>query len=167
VTHVTLPALVSGAVTWWSGLYGDHHSVSVTVRFLHLAALVIGGGTALVADRHLLAADRVDASARQWALALAGRSHRIVVPAIGVMVLTGLLMMAADLETFLPSRLFWTKMALVAVLLANGALLVGAERAAAAGAGERVWVRLRAGSAASLALWLATLLAGTWLTVGA
>jgi hypothetical protein len=58
-------------------------------------------------------------------------------------------------------------MALVAVLLANGALLVGAERAAAAGADERVWVRLRAGAAASLALWLATLLAGTWLTVGA
>jgi Family of unknown function (DUF6644) len=167
VTNVTLPAIVSGAVTWWSGLYSDHHSVSVTVRFLHLAALVVGGGTALVTDRHLLAAGRIDASARQAALALAGRSHRIVVPALAVMALTGALMAAADLETYLPSRLFWTKMALVALLVTNGALLVGAERAAAGGAGERTWMRLRVASAASAALWLTTLLAGTWLTVGA
>jgi uncharacterized protein DUF6644 len=166
--NVTLPAVVSGAVTWWSGLYSDHHAVSVTVRFLHLAALVVGGGTALVVDRHVLAAARrIDASARQAALALAGRSHRIVVPALAIMALTGVLMAAADLETYLPSRLFWTKMAFVALLVTNGALLVGAERAAAAGANERVWVRLRVASAASAALWLTTLLAGTWLTVGA
>jgi hypothetical protein len=166
VTNVTLPAIVSGALTWWSGLYSDHHSVSVTVRFLHLAALVVGGGTALVADRHLLAAGRIE-SARQAALALAGRSHRIVVPALAVMALTGVLMAAADLETYLPSRLFWTKMTLVALLVTNGALLVGAERAAAGGASERTWRRLRVASAASAALWLTTLLAGTWLTVGA
>jgi hypothetical protein len=164
---MAMPALVSGAVTWWSGLYGDHQSVSVTVRFLHLAALVVGGGTALVADRHLLSAIRGDWSAREAALALAGRSHRIVLPALAVMALTGSLMTAADLETFLQSRLFWIKMALVAVLLANGALLVAAERAAAGSANERTWVRLRMASVASVALWLATLLAGTWLTVGA
>ena len=88
-------------------------------------------------------------------------------PALAVMALTGVLMATADLETFLPSRLFWTKMALVALLLTNGALLVAAERAAAGGASEREWVRLRVASAASAALWLTTLLAGTWLTVGA
>ena len=164
---MTLPALVSGAVTWWSGVYSDHQSVSVTVRFLHLAALVVGGGTALVADRHLLAAGRIDASAREAALALAGRSHRIVVPALAVMALTGALMTAADLATYVPSRLFWTKMTLVALLLTNGALLVAAERAATVSASERGWVRVRVASAASAALWLTTLLAGTWLTVGA
>ena len=164
---MTLPAFVSGAVTWWSGLYSDHNSVSVTVRFLHLAALVVGGGTALVTDRHVLTAGRIDSPARQAALALAGRSHRIVVPALAVMAFTGVLMAAADLQTYVPSRLFWTKMTLVALLLTNGALLVGAERAAAGGASERVWVRLRVASAASAALWLSTLLAGTWLTVGA
>lgn len=162
-----VPAFVSGAVAWWSGLYSDHHSVSVTVRFLHLAALVVGGGTALATDRHLLGAGRIDTSARQAALALAGRSHRIVVPALAVMALTGALMAAADLETYLPSRLFWTKMALVALLLTNGALLVGAERAATVGSSERGWVRVRVASTASAVLWLTTLLAGTWLTVGA
>ena len=163
---MTSPAVVSGALTWWAALYADHHAVSVTVRFFHLAGLLFGGGTALLADRHLLEG-RNDAAARQAALALAGRSHRIVVPSLAVMAVTGMLMAAADLETFLNSRLFWTKMGVVALLLANGGLLVLAERAASRGAGERGWSRLRLFSAASLVLWLAALLAGTWLTVAA
>ena len=52
---MTPPAFASAALTWWSALYSDHQAVSVTVRFLHLAGLLVGGGTALVADRHLLA----------------------------------------------------------------------------------------------------------------
>jgi len=163
---MTSPAVVSGALTWWAALYADHHAVSVAVRFFHLAGLLFGGGTALLADRHLLEGHK-DAAARQAALALAGRSHRIVVPALAVMAVTGMLMAAADLETFLNSRLFWTKMGVVALLLANGGLLVLAERAASRGAGERGWSRLRLFSAASLVLWLAALLAGTWLTVAA
>ena len=161
------PAVLSGALTWWSSLYSDHHAVSVTVRFLHLAGLLIGGGPALAADRHLLGAFRRDEAARQAALALAGTSHRIVVPALALMGLTGVLMAASDLETFLNSRLFWTKMAIVGLLLTNGALLVLSERATVRGAGDRGWARLRLVSAASLALWLLALLAGTWLTVAA
>jgi hypothetical protein len=161
------PAVLSGALAWWSSLYSDHHAVSVTVRFLHLAGLLVGGGTALAADRHLIGAMGGDAAMRQAALALAGSSHRIVVPALALMALTGVLMAAADLETFLNSRLFWTKMGIVALLLINGALLVLSERAAAGGVGDRGWARLRLVSAASLALWLLALLAGTWLTVAA
>ena len=98
-------------------MYSDHHAVSVTVRFLHLAGLLVGGGTALVADRHLLAAVRGDIARRQTRLALAGASHRVVVPALALMAVTGMLMAAADLETFLNSRLFWTKMLIVGLLL--------------------------------------------------
>jgi hypothetical protein len=163
---MTSPTMISGALTWWSGLYADHHSVSVTVRFLHLAGLLVGGGTALAADRQLLGAVGKDASARGAALALAGSSHRIVVPALAVMGLSGMLMAAADLETFLNSRLFWMKMGIVGLLLVNGAVLVRAERAAT-GTGDRGWARLRLVSVASLALWLLGLLAGTWLTVAA
>ena len=126
-----------------------------------------GGGTALSADRHLIAAVSQDAAARRAALALAGSSHRVVVPALALMSLTGVLMAAADLETFLNSRLFWIKMCIVGLLLINGAFLVLAERAAARGDGDGGWARLRLVSAASLALWLMALLAGTWLTVAA
>lgn len=164
---MTPPALFSGVLTWWSALYSDHHAVSVTVRFLHLAGLVVGGGTALAADRHLIAAVSQDAAARRVALALAGASHRVVVPALALMVVTGLLMATADLETFLNSRLFWFKMGVVGLLLTNGALLVLAERAALRDGGDPGWARLRLVSAASLTLWLLALLAGTWLTVAA
>ena len=155
------------ALAWWSAVYSDHQAVSVAVRFLHLAGLVVGGGTALVADRHLLATVSGDTLARSAALTMAGASHRIVVPALALMALTGLLMATADLETFLSSRLFWIKMTIVALLLLNGAVLVFTERAAARSAGDRDWARLRAVSAASVVLWLSALLAGTWLTVGA
>lgn len=161
------PPQLSGVLTWWSALFSDHHAVSVTVRFLHLAGLLVGGGTALSADRHLIAAVSQDAAARRAALALAGSSHRVVVPALALMSLTGVLMAAADLETFLNSRLFWIKMGIVGLLLINGAFLVLAERAAARGDGDGGWARLRLVSAASLALWLMALLAGTWLTVAA
>jgi hypothetical protein len=114
-----------------------------------------------------LAAIRSDVVARNAALALAGASHRIVVPALALMALTGVLMATADLETFLNSRLFWTKMLIVGVLLLNGGGLVLAERAVARGAGDRAWARLRMASAVSVVLWLSALLAGTWLTVGA
>src|SRR5918995_5819514 len=160
------PAFASAALTWWSAMYSDHQAVSVIVRFLHLAGILVGGGTALVADRHLLAAISRDVVARNAALALAGASHRIVVPALALMALTGMLMATADLETFLNSRLFWIKMSIVALLLLNGAVLVFTERAAARSAGDRDWARLRAVSAASVVLWLSALLAGTWLTVG-
>ena len=77
-------------------------------------------------------------------------------------------MAAADLETFLNSRLFWIKMGIVALLLMNGGLLVLAERAPRRAArATRGWARLRLVSAASLVLWLSALLAGTWLTVAA
>ena len=161
------PAFASAALNWWSAMYSDHQAVSVAVRFLHLAGLLVGGGTALVADRHLLAAISRDVVARNAALALAGASHRIVVPALALMALTGALMATADLETFLNSRLFWIKMLIVGLLLLNGGGLVLTERAVARGAGARDWARLRMASVVSVVLWLSALLAGTWLTVGA
>jgi hypothetical protein len=161
------PAFAWDALAWWSALYSDHQAVSVTVRFLHLAGLLVGGGTALVADRHLLGTVSRDTVARNAALAMAGASHRIVVPALVLMASTGLLMATADLETFLSSRLFWIKMIIVGLLLLNGVVLVLTERAAVRSGGDRDWARLRAVSAASAVLWLSALLAGTWLTVAA
>ena len=146
------PAFASAALTWWSAIYTDHQAVSVIVRFLHLAGILVGGGTALVADRHLLAAISRDVVARNAALALAGASHRIVVPALALMALTGVLMATADLETFLNSRLFWIKMLIVGLLLLNGGGLVFAERAVARGAGASDWARLRIASVVSVVL---------------
>jgi hypothetical protein len=161
-----LPSFLAPAVESWAAFYGDHQAVSVAVRFLHLAGIVVGGGTALLTDRRTLRALRSGGGARDAALAELASAHRVVVPALAVVAATGILMAASDAETFLNSRLYWSKMGLVALLLLNGLGLQAAERAAATGK-PKGWTALGLSSAASLLLWLAILLAGVWLTVAA
>ena len=76
--------------------------------------------------------------------------------------ISGLLLLAADIDTYIASRLFWTKMALVALLMVNGLVLTRAERRATAG-DDVSWGTLRWTAIASLALWTLTTLTGTGL----
>jgi hypothetical protein len=164
---MALTLFASGAVAWWANYYESHHVVSVTIRFLHLAGLLIGGGTAIATDRQLLRAVTGGGEQRTIALGILRQSHRIVVPAVSLVVLSGLLMTAADSATFFASRIYWVKIALIGLLLANGTGLLAAEAAVAKSAGTKGWTRLAAGSLASVMLWLLILLMGTWLTVAA
>ncbi len=97
---------------------------------------------------------------------------------IGIVVLfiTGIAMTLADLENFLPSPVFWTKIGLVTLLLINGTLLQRTEstlrRAAETGpatdtttaAAPGQWQQIRRFSVFSVVLWTATFLAGSILT---
>jgi hypothetical protein len=156
-----VPAALSDAIAWWAAAYGDHRLLSVSIRFLHIIGLVIGGGTAIVTDRAILRGARGTADERASAMAILHRSHRTVVPALVLVVATGVLLSTADLSTFFGSPIYWVKLALVALLLLNGAGLVTAERLAAQ---RDAWRRLAFGSAASLALWVVLLFVGTLLT---
>ena len=158
------PSAVSAAVQSWAAFYGAHQVVSLTVRWVHLSGLVVGGGTALAADFRILGA----APARQAeAVAALAQTHRAVVGGLVAMALSGGLMVASDLDTFLSSRLYWTKMGLVGLLVLNGAALLRSERAASRAPDGGGWGWLRATSAVSLTLWLVILFAGLWLTVAA
>ncbi len=161
-----LTAAVASLVTSWAAFYDAHHLVSVSVRFLPLAALVVGGGAALAADWRVLRAARVPAR-RLATIAEMASVHRVVIPALAVVALSGALLTAADAATFLTSRLYWSKLAAVLVLLVNGAALLAAESAARRGEGAKGWIWLAATSCASLVLWLALLYLGLWLTVAA
>jgi hypothetical protein len=163
---MSIPAVVQSAIDSWADLYGNNQIVSVVVRYLHLAGLVVGGGAALAADRQVLRAARSGLSVRSEVVSAVHGAHRVVVPALAVIVATGLAMTLSDTETFLVSPLFWSKMALVGLLLLNGLGLVAAERAAGR-ARPKGWLCLGLTSAASLLLWLGTLFAGVWLTVAA
>lgn len=163
---MALPPALATAAASWADAYAHHQLVSVTVRYLHLAGLVIGGGGALVADRQLLRAARAGSPARAQALGALASSHRVVVPALAVMVTTGFLMTVADASTFLGSRLFWSKMGLVGLLLLNGVGLLRSERAAQRES-PGAWRWLALASAASLGLWLTILFMGVWLTAAA
>src|SRR5678809_844190 len=74
----------------WSSYYGNHQALSVTIRSLHLLALVVGGGTAVAADRRVLTSRHTGLSAD--AVGYMRRSHRTVIAAFVVIVVTGLLM---------------------------------------------------------------------------
>jgi hypothetical protein len=153
--------LAAQALARWAHLYSDDKAVSATVTYFHLAGIMLGGGVAVVADRSAL-----QLAARTGAVIgppAGGRSvHRWVVAGLGVIVVSGLLMMLADLHTYLTSPVFWVKMGLTLGLLGNGYVRVRAERAIARGTGAAVrW--FRRASIASLVLWFVILLAGTLL----
>lgn len=163
---MTVPLFLAPLVASWSSYYGDHQAVSVTVRFVHLAATVVGGGNALATDRFVFRAVRGGDTERAAVLPILHSSHRVVVPALVVIILSGLLMTAADAETFLASNLFWLKIGLVAILLINGGALLAAE-AAVSRPGAGGWGRVGAIAGISLCLWIVILFVGTWLTVAA
>jgi hypothetical membrane protein len=133
------------------------------VVFAHVGGLVGAGGCAIAADRAtLLAMSGHEAERLHQVEALAG-THRVVLLGLSFIVISGLLLFAADIDTFLYSRVFWTKMTLIALLLVNGAVLTSAERRASRGASD-AWGRLRATAVASLTLWFLIAFAGVALT---
>jgi len=162
---MAFPSFLVPVADSWAAFYGDHRVVSVTVRFLHLSAIVVGGGTALAADRRTLRSIG-SGELREAAIAEMGAAHHVVVPALALVVATGGLMALSDRATFFASTAYWTKMGLFVLLLANGGLLLAGERAYVAGRAAGTSL-LRAGSGLSLLLWLAVLFAGVWLTVAA
>ena len=154
--------------TWWSAYYADHQMVSLVIRYLHVAALMIGGGSALAIDRVVLGSARARSDERRRAALVALRgSHGVVVPALGIVTISGILMAAADWTTFAASWLFWIKMVSFVLLLLNGAALVAAERAFANSGDVARWRRLVAASGVSCLLWLLVLWFGEWLTIAA
>jgi hypothetical protein len=149
----------------WAHLYNDHSNVSAGVAFLHLGGLLAAGGFAIAADRGTLRAFAGDAAARRSHVAELGAVHRPVLLALTVVMASGVLMLAADLESLITSPVFWVKMALVAALLANGLGLTRAgQRLEREPDSETDWLKLRRWSLSSLALWFAVTLVGTFLT---
>ncbi len=155
-------------MNWWSAYYSDHQMVSLWIRYLHVAALMVGGGTALAIDRVVLGTARARAEDRRRAAFTAMQgSHRVVVPALVVVTVSGILMAAADWTTFAESRLFWIKMISFGLLVINGMALVAVERAYAKTPDLSRWRRVVLASGVSCVLWLLILWIGEWLTIAA
>lgn len=145
----------------WGSFYANHAAIRTMVSYVHVAALIAAGGAAITADRSVLSAPRmdVDNDARRTHLATVHKTHRIIVIGLVLIAVSGLMLFAADVDTYLYSRVFWIKMGLMALLLVNGAVLVTAEHRAAR-RGADAWPTLRFTAFASLALWFLTTLCG-------
>ena len=151
----------------WQHLYANSTTLETTVTSLHLVALLFGGGFAVAADRVTLRLSAADEAARARQLAELHAIHRPVLIALAVLFVSGVALATSDVKTYATTPVFYIKLGLVALLLANGGVLQQAEtrlrRAARQGDGARVpalWRLLRTSSWCSLALWTATLVAG-------
>jgi len=144
----------------WAHLYG-HTPVSASVTYLHLVGILVGGGVAVAADRASL---KLSPATPDWSgeLGRLASVHRWVVSGLALIFASGVLMMLAKLDGVATSVVFWTKMGLIALLLANGYIRMRAEHALRQGRAAG-WDRFRRTSVASLVLWLVILLAGTLL----
>jgi hypothetical protein len=146
----------------WAHLYADSKTVATIVTFGHVASLLMAGGLAVATDRATLRALRLAAAERGRHLEELAGVHRLVVGGLSLSVITGVLLFASDVETFVGSWIFWLKMALICVLLANGYVMTRAEGALRADADEAApsWTRLRRSALVSVGLWYAITLAG-------
>ena len=147
----------------WGSYYANHAVLRTLVAFAHVGGLIVAAGAAMVADRAVLASVRRGDDLEREALLVSVRNtHAVVLTGLIAVMISGVLLFAADLDTYLASRLFWTKMALIVVLMINGLVLAAAERRAATGHAAS-WRVLQWTATASLALWFLTTLTGVGL----
>ena len=159
---MSLLETIAATVKPWNTLYAHSKAVSAGVTFVHIGSLLIGGGLAVESDFAALRTRAALIDERRRALHDLAIAHRPVIIALVLMTASGIALALADVETFLVSPVFWTKMTLFAGLLANGFVIMRTERALSADPAPppRLWQRMTASAAASLALWLTTTLLG-------
>ena len=152
----------------WAALYSDSTAISSAVTFFHLGGLLFAGGLAISSDRATFRAFRLEPDARDRLLHDLANSHRWVLSGIAVIFASGILLVLSDVKTFAYSGIYWTKMGLVVLLLANGSVLQRTEQklravrllSDSAPNVQRLWTRLRISAIASMVLWTSILLAG-------
>lgn len=156
----------------WRRLYAHSPLLSTLILFGHLGGLFAAGGLTVAADRATLRLDPTDALDRRRHLSDLARLRRPVWIAFLVALISGALLFLADVEAFALSPIFWTKMALVALLVSNAAVTARLDSALqreeaapgtaldAAATAVR-WRRRRAGAVVSAVLWFGLVLVGT------
>lgn len=168
---VLLPALadVTGVLSRmaqpWASFFSDSPMLQTSMTFLHLAGIFLGGGFAIATDRETLLAMYARETGQFRQLQRIHTIHRPVLVGLTIAFVSGFLLFAADVQTFFPSVAFWVKMVLLALLLANGYLLARTQGTLlnAPEGNAHLWRRLGYISVASMALWLAIILAGVLL----
>jgi hypothetical protein len=158
---------LAAAAAPWASFYNGSSATQALIAFGHFGGMMVAGGSAVTADRGVLQACRQAGSGRLRRIDDITGAHRIVIAALAVNSISGVLMLAADLETLAQSPWFWLKMSLLALLLLNGWIMAQIARQLRhdGGVAPRLWGRLRFAATTSLVLWFAVVLAGTLLSL--
>lgn len=139
----------------WNEFYSHSKTAATVVIFLHVGGLLLAGGLAIAADRTTLRALRTPVGERTQFLRELGAVHRWVLTGLTIVVISGVLLLTADIETFFGSWIYWTKMALVVVLLTNGWMMTRTEASLRRDATETSphWRSLHRTAVTSVTLW--------------
>ena len=143
----------------WSSIYSASTAIKSAVAFVHIGGLVGGGGCAIAADRATLQAWRAGTDAMREEARRLQLAHTAVIGGLVLVLVSGVLLLLANLDAYLETPMFWIKMGLVAALIVNGVILTRAGRSAANGRRDAQRV-LALSAIASLTLWFATTFAG-------
>jgi hypothetical protein len=159
---MTIVETLVDALKPWADFYGHNKSVQAGMEFAHVGALLVGGGFAIASDRAALRAMKADLEHKKHVLSEFTSVHKPVLIALSISVISGAVMLASDAGTFLVSPVYWTKMALVILLLINGYLIKRADEKLNAdpSPGNVAWKHFKFSSIASITLWLSITLAG-------
>ena len=139
----------------WNDFYSHSKPAETIVQYLHIGGLVMAGGLAIASDRGTLRALRIAAADRSHYTRELAAVHRWVLTGLTIVVLSGLALLASDIESFFGSWIFWTKMGLVVLLLLNGLQMTRIEAALRSDATDVSphWSQLRRTAITSLVLW--------------
>ena len=151
----------------WASFYNDSTVTQAIITFGHFGGMMVAGGSAVTADRGVLQASKQAGSGRLRRIDDISGAHRAVITALVITSISGVLMLAADLENLAVSPWFWLKMGLLALLLINGWFMtrVSQHLRRDGGIAPKLWKRLQLAATASLVLWFAVVLAGTLLSI--
>lgn len=150
----------------WVDFYSGSSMTETVVMFLHLGGMVAAGGIAFTLDRAVLRTGKNGWPRRPDLARELHQSHRAVIGGLGVVMLSGLALTAADPTVFLVSWIYWAKMAAVVLLLVNGLFLKrSGERLLAEPEDEGAFRKLRVAALRSAALWALSVLGGVAITM--
>jgi hypothetical protein len=159
------PIALSRLAKPWADAYSDSKLLPTVVFFVHIGALLFAGGLAISLDRGTLRAARGSADVRSRQIDDLAGTHRFVLWGLALSLLSGVLLLASDLDTFWTSWVWWTKATMIVLLLVNGWMMTRAEEQVRANPtqSESGWGRLRVTAIVSSVLWFAITLAGVTL----
>ncbi len=146
----------------WAKLYSDSNVLPAAVAFVHVAALLFGGGRAVTADLLALRSPTLEGYRSSGSFRFLLESHRDVLTGLVIAAISGIALSTADLEHFLSSKFYLAKLSVVFLLVANGVFIKRYERSLqnGTGTGEGSWQGTRRHAMISLVLWFSAVLLG-------
>ena len=164
----------------WAEVFADNPVLSTGVIAAHIVSMFVAGGMAISADRAILRSKPGTADAVRAVVADLSTTHSVVIGGLASTAFTGFALLASDVGTFAVSRVFWSKMAVITLLLLNGLRMRRAEQQVlgslegvpirttemAVPFPKKEWGGIRNAAGTSLVAWLVIVVLGVVLTNG-